>query len=163
MRCHSGTCSSAAVAAAAGEFANLHIWDAADGSLLAHARFKQPDNTSLNDVATQQTGGRTIILSCGYTCSLVQWLPSTGEAHHPRVGSPLWHIKPLPSGRAVVAGPHGVMAFQFSASLPGHQPRDAGRLDERSQTERAPGVTEHPFRSPRPANPAGWHWRTERR
>ena len=102
------------IAAAAGAPASVHIWDASDGSLLAHARFTQGRDMSLNDIDTTMSAGKTLILAGGYTCSLVLWSPGTQEEHYLRVGSPLSCIKSLPAGQVVVAGPHGIMAFQLS-------------------------------------------------
>jgi len=83
-------------------------------SLLAHARFTQGRDVSLNDIDTTMSAGKTLILAGGYTCSLVLWSPGTQEEHYLRVGSPLSCIKSLPAGQVVVAGPHGIMAFQLS-------------------------------------------------
>jgi len=110
------------VAAGAGELGSLHIWYAADGSLLKHTQFTQSHRgSSLNDVDIRQGGGETPILAVGYICSLVLWRPGSREEHYLRVGSPLWSVKSLPRGQVVVAGPRGIMAIEFSTGHPSHQ------------------------------------------
>lgn len=111
----------------AGAGGDLYIWDAGDGSLIAHSRLEQTRGIALLDVDILQTARQPLVLSGGYAGSLTLWSPGTGEEHHLWVGSPIWLVRSLPGDRAVVAGPRGIMAFQLTPGPliePGH---DAGR------------------------------------
>ncbi len=114
-----GNLSRRRIAVAVGEYSSLHIWDAADGTLLNHARLKQGHGNSLNDVDIGEAAGRALILTGGSTCSLALWPLDTNRENHLRVGSVLWSVRSVPGGRAVVAGPQGIMAFQLGAAFRG--------------------------------------------
>jgi WD40 repeat protein len=107
------------IVAGAGTYSWLHIWDADDGKLLMRKQLEHAYQMALADVDIAEIAGRTIVLTGGYTCSLVLWPLDTGEEHHLWVGSPLTFIKSLPGDRAVVAGPRGIIAFQLTSRLPG--------------------------------------------
>ena len=107
-----------------GDVSSLHVWDADDGSLIAHTRLEQARGMALLDVDIWETAGQPFVLSGGYACSLALWSLGTGEEHHLWVGSPLWFVRSLPGDRVVVAGSRGIMAFHEYSFLIGRDLRD---------------------------------------
>jgi WD40 repeat protein len=110
-----------AVIVGAGNGSSLRVWDASDGSPIAHTRLEQTRHIALLDVDICEAAGQPLVLSGGYAGSLALWSPGTGEEHHLWVGSPLWLVRSLPGGRAAVAGPRGIMAFQLTVRTPGRR------------------------------------------
>ena len=110
------------IAAGVGEYSCLYVWDADNGQRLAHAQLKQAYQMMLADVDVGEVARRTVILSGGYTCSLVLWTLDTHEERHLWVGSPLAFIKSLPEDRAVVAGPRGIIVFQLTRACLANDP-----------------------------------------
>ena len=115
------------IIAGAGGYSSLHLWDASDGSLIAHTRLGQTRHMALNALDIWETAGQPLVLCGGYTGSLALWSPGTGEEHHLWVGSLLWFVGSLPGDRAVVAGSCGIMALQLTAHLPGTNPGRPGK------------------------------------
>jgi hypothetical protein len=115
------------IIAGPGGYSSLHVWDASDGSLIAHTRLEQTRGMELDDADIWETAGQPLVLCGGYACSLALWSPGTGEEHHLWVGSPLWFVRSLPGDRAVVAGSRGIMALQLTAHLPGTNPGRPGK------------------------------------
>jgi len=103
----------------AGTSSWLYMWDAANGEALMRKQLEHAHQMELLDVDIAEMAGGNVILSGGYTCSLVLWPLDKSEEHHLWVGSPLHFIKSLPNDRAVVAGPRGIIAFQLTQRLPG--------------------------------------------
>ncbi len=114
------------IIAGPGGYSSLHIWDASDGSLIAHTRLGQTRGNELDDADIWEAAGQPLVLCGGYACSLALWSPGTGDEYHLWVGSPLWFVRSLPGDRAVVAGSRGIMAVQLTAHLPGTNPGRPG-------------------------------------
>jgi len=70
-----------------GSNSSLRLWDASDGSLIAHARLGQTRGMGLDDADIGEVAGQPVVLCSGYACSLALWSPGTGEEHHLWVGS----------------------------------------------------------------------------
>ena len=103
----------------AGTSSWLYMWDADNGAALMRKQLEYAHQMELLDVDIAEMAGGKVIISGGYTCSLVLWPLDKSEEHHLWVGSPLHFIKSLPNDRAVAAGPRGIIAFQFTPRLLG--------------------------------------------
>ena len=102
---------------AVGPYASLRIWDAADGTLIKHRRFKGSDN-SLNDAEVASLNGNTFIFTVGYVRRAIIWEPATDKGLAIQVGSPLFSIRSLADGQLLIAGTQGIMAIHFSTADP---------------------------------------------
>ena len=106
------------IIAGPGDNSSLHLWNASDGSLIAHARLEQTRDMELAGADVGEAAGQPVVLCCGFAGSLGLWSPGTGEEHHVWVGSPIWLVRSLPGDRALVAGSRGIMAVQLTAQSP---------------------------------------------
>jgi len=132
------------VIAGAGISSWLYMWDADSGDALMRKQLEHAHQMELLDVDLAEMAGGKVIISGGYTCSLVLLPLDNSEEHHLWVGSPLGSVKSLPGDRAIAAGPRGIIAFQLTPRLPGgHYDKPIAKVpaDLASQTDIAAIIT----------------------